>query len=186
VIGSKSVPVLLAALLGLASASQAQERLKVALVDEPRVGQDAPDFSMPYLTALGPGPADQPFRLRAELGRRVLLVVTGDPEREDAASFWEGFRTMGGTVLPDDLVVIGLVKADVRRTQELAGRVGEGVKFLPDSAGRVQRQYGASGKVEGVRLFLVSDLGRVLYRARGFRFDSASDSKGLRDALGGG
>jgi len=174
------------AIVGLAAGVEGQERVRAGFVNDPRVGQDAPDFTYPYLTVAGPGPADQPFHLRAELGRRVLLVVTGDPEGEDATGFWEGLRSMGGTVLPDDLVVVGVVKGGVESTQALAGRVGGGVKFLADSAGRVQRQFGAAGKVDGVRLFLISDLGRVVYRARGFRWESSKDAKALQDALGPG
>ena len=66
------------------SASQAQEPVKAHVMGDPMPGREAPAFSLPYLTAEGPGPADQPFKLRAELGRVVVLAFV--PGLTDSAA----------------------------------------------------------------------------------------------------
>src|SRR4051812_19514237 len=74
---------------GLGTAVPAQAQLKAGLVEDPKVGQDAPDFTLAYLTAEGPGPAGQPFHLRAELGHTVVLVFGTSPEPAAMQKEWE-------------------------------------------------------------------------------------------------
>src|SRR5262245_25168902 len=64
-------------------------QLKAALVGDPKVGEDAPDFALSYLTAQGPGPADQPFRLRAELGRTVVLLFATSLDSTKTRTEWQ-------------------------------------------------------------------------------------------------
>jgi len=163
--------------LAMARTGWAQEPVRVGLMSEPRVGQEAPDFSHPYLTSEGPGPADQPFHLRSELGRRVLLLAGGDPTGGSAVEFWRSFAARRDRLVPPGVVVVALVRAGMERAQALAGQLGPGVKILADSTARILRSYGASGRSQEVRIFVVSDIGWVSYRARAGGLDDTEAAR---------
>src|SRR5262245_6429780 len=97
-------------LMTAAAAVPARAQLKLALVGDPKVGQDAPDFSLSYITSQGPGPADQPFRLRAELGRKVVLVFGTSKDQVKMREGWQALAASRDSLFGPDVVVTGLVR----------------------------------------------------------------------------
>jgi peroxiredoxin len=157
-------------------------------VGDPRVGQDAPDFSLPYITAVGPGPADQPFRLRSELGRRVVLVFSGPPEGEVTRRLWEFLAAGDDSLFAPATVVVGVFRAPPAPVQALATAIASRFKLLPDSAGQAFRRFGVGrgpSPAGSATVFVVGDDGRVVHRSRAFRPDDPGEVERLRAAVRG-
>jgi peroxiredoxin len=172
-----------AGLLALAHAAAAQEPLKGGLVGNPRVGRPAPDLDHEYVTATGPSPADQRFRLSAELGRVVVLVFAGAPQEGDRES-WDALMAAADSVLSPGSVIVGVLHGRSGPVQEQATGLAGTFRFLPDSTGRVHRRYGVElGKrSSGWSVFVVGDDGRLVYRGQEFRPTDASRLQQVAEA----
>ena len=152
-----------AVLTTLAIASgQAQEPIRAGMVGRARVGKPAPEVVLRYFTAAGPGPAEQPFRLSAELGR-VLVVVFGPADQADwwrsvagvADSSWAG-ATLIGVTRQGPSVVVGLAQT----------MPNDRIKLLADSTGQAWRAFGVARRDR--RAFVVADDGRIVAELPGF------------------
>lgn len=150
-------------LTALAMASgQAQEPVRAGMVGRAKIGKPAPEVVLRYFTAAGPGPADQPFRLSAELGR-VLVLVFGPSDQSDwwrsvagvADSAWAGATLVGVTRQGPDLVA-GLAQA----------MPNDRIKLLADSTGHAWRAFGVTRRDR--RAFVVADDGRIVAAVSGF------------------
>lgn len=161
----------------------AQKPLRAAMLGDPRVGHDAPDFTLPYLTEAGPGPADQPFHLRAELGRKVVLVFGGAPGDSLVRATWDYLAGQAESLFRPGIVVAGVVDGTALETGSLAAGKPPTFKFLPDAQGDVHRQFGVVRSTKWLTVFVVADDGTVAYRSRGFRVDDPGEMVRLRKAL---
>jgi len=161
----------------------AQKPLRAALLGDPRVGHDAPDFKLPYFSVAGPGPADQPFHLRAELGRIVVLVLGGAPGDSLVRMTWDYLAAQGSGLFRPGVVVAGIVNGTSAETAALAAGRPPTFKFLPDSGGEVHRQYGVVRDAKRLAVFVVADDGTLAYRSRSFRVDDPYEMVRFRRAL---
>ncbi|MEO8451255.1 MAG: redoxin domain-containing protein [Gemmatimonadota bacterium] len=179
-------PAALLTLLVTAAASAQDKPLRAGLVGDPKPGETAPNFSAPYVSAAGPGPADQPFRLRAELGRRVVLVFSGPLRAGSDRRGWDWLAANHDSLTSKPTVVVGIVAGRSGDVQALATAVGGELKFLPDSGGRISRRFGVgkdSVPPSQWAVFVVGDDGIVAYRTRSFQFDHPVEVERLRKAL---
>lgn len=148
--------------LGYPGGAWAQQPLRGGLVDSPRVGRPAPALVLPYFTVDGAGPADQPFRLEAELGRVVVLVFDAGID-STAAAGWADVGRRAGDLPGRTTIVVGVHQGRAARVAELAVAAGPGVKLLADSAGRARRAYGIRPVAGGWNAFVVADDGRLVW-----------------------
>lgn len=164
-------------------ASSQEPPLRAAVMGAPRVGQEAPDFTLSYVTAAGPGPADQPFHLRAELGRVVVLVFAGSPSDTLVQGLWEYLVANDPSTFHPATVVAGVFRAGFGPVQTLASSLGGRFKFLPDSLGRIHRRFGVAGGGYPATVFVVGYDGRVVYQSGAFRVENAVEVERLREAV---
>jgi peroxiredoxin len=155
-------------LFAVLGAAPARAQLKAGLVEDPKVGSDAPDFSLSYLTAEGPGPADQPFRLRAELGRTVVLLFATSRDDSTMRREWQALAAARDSAFGPGTVVVGLVRWKAEPTQSLAASLGSTIKFLPDSVGRGFRSFNVGRRESLWVAYVIDPEGRVAYRTRSF------------------
>jgi peroxiredoxin len=169
--------------LGLVGRADAQIKLRV--VEDPKVGRDAPDFTAAYLTAAGPGPADQPFHLHAELGRTVVLIFSGASDSTSLRTQWQGIAAAKDSLFKPGFVVIGLLKKKAQPAAALASALHLSFKLLPDSLGRAFQLYGVTGRQSRERLavFVVDPLGKLVYRSRDFSTSDAEEVRNLKEAV---
>lgn len=168
---------------GVVPASSQEPPLRAAVMGAPRVGQEAPDFTLAYLTAAGPGPADQPFHLRAELGRVVVLVFAGSPADTLTRGLWEYLVANDQSTFRPATVVAGIFRAGSGPVQTLASSLGGRFKFLPDSLGRIHRRFGVMGGGYPATVFVVGYDGRVVYQSGAFRVENAAEVERLKEAV---
>lgn len=159
--------VMAAAVIGLSAgpfsrSSAAQEPVKAYLVGDPEPGRKAPVFKLPYFTADGPGPVDQPFTLEAELGRVVVLAFCRGVSDSAAATLLRNLSTRYDSLFAGDVAVAALVAAGSASVAAAAQGNSLRVKLLSDSASRIRRQYGIERNQIGV--YVIGQDGRVTWR----------------------
>ena len=161
----------------------AQTPVRAYPMGDPLPGREAPAFSLPYARAEGPGPADQPFVLRAELGRVVVLAFCPDPADSAAAHL---LRALGGdsasaSVFARETVVAVAVPLGVEGTAGAASRLAFPEKLLADSAEAIRRMFGIDRGVVGV--YVINPSGRISWREKRFDVYAATSYERLREAV---
>ena len=165
--GDRTVGILTlgALLVGVPAEARAQDAVKMRTVDVPRIGRQAPEVILPYVTRQGPGPVDQPFRLSAELGRVVVLLFhAGDGFLGELTGQVDSLLGRNGVlavVTPDSAE--GIV--------DRATRLALPYKSLTDGGGEVSRRFGFGNRVpgDGGVAWVVSPLGKMTGRVTGLR-----------------
>lgn len=144
------------------SVLHAQETVRAHVMGDPLPGRDAPAFSLPYLTAEGPGPADQPFTLRAELGRVVVLAFIPGLSDSAAVALIQAFTSQADSLFPGDVTVAAVASASRDAIDDAARRIGIRMKMLPDTAESVRRMYGVTRG--SIAVYVVNPFGRISWR----------------------
>lgn len=139
---------LLAAVAVSSVAAQAEPRLRLGLEDPPRVGHEAPAIRLPYATASGPGPAEQPFELGKELGNVVVIAFYPGDFTPGCTAEWRAFRDRAATLFGSGVVVVGISKDPLASHQRFAQELELPFKLLSDPDLQVARRYAA---VDGPR-----------------------------------
>jgi peroxiredoxin len=136
--------------------AQGQTPVRAGMVGQAKVGKTAPELVLGYFTAAGPGPADQPFRLSAELGR-VLVLVFGPASQAD---WWRAVALVADSAWPG-ATLVGIARDGPAAVAELARAMpNERLKLLADSGGQAWRSFGVARKER--RAFVVADDGRIV------------------------
>lgn len=162
----------LGALLALAAAAPADaqwgdstpSRIRLALDDPPRVGRPAPPIVLPYATAAGVGPADQPFTLAKELGNVVIIAFYPENFSPSSMAEWRAFRERTATLLDRGTVLVGIARDSLASHVRFARELELPFKLLSDSTLDVARRYDAVDGARAKRVVLVIGRdGRVRY-----------------------
>ena len=148
---------------------------------DPIPGRRAPAFSLPYVTAEGPGPAAQPFMLQAELGRVVVLAFCAGAADRAAASLLRAFATRYDSLFAGDVVVAAVMAGEPDSLQRVAASNGLPYKLLPDSAGLVRRLFGVGPK--DLVVYVIGLDGRVSWRDKAFNPFLAASYARLHEAI---
>ncbi len=168
-----SMLALLLAPMVLSGQGQDRDRglsVRFGVSSEVRVGKPAPELMLPYATADGRGPDDQPFHLRKELGRVVVMVFHQRLDSMAAATWREVAALATGTV------ATGVTSASLDSAMAFAGRHGLSAKFIADPDGRTAMLWGAGQPIKTAVLVVGRD-GVIRYQDRDFRPGSSSGSK---------
>lgn len=177
--GGRMVGVLGALLLVVPATltGQGQDRdpglsVRFGVASEVRTGRPAPDLVLPYATADGRGPADQPFNLRKELGRVVVLVFQSRLDSTET-SVWREVAAL----VPAGTVMAGVIPA-VSFDSVVTFAAGSGIaaKFLEDAGGKAALSWGADSPGKTALLVIGRD-GVIRYHDRDYRAGSSNGSK---------
>ena len=140
----------------------------LTLDEAPRVGRPAPALVLPYATRDGAGPVDQPFDLRRELGRVVVIAFYPGDFTPGCTAEWRAFRNQSDTVFGAGVVVAG-VSGDSLGSHVLFARdLDLPFKLLSDASRGVSRQWGVDGTSVRRVVVVVGRDGRVRYVDRAF------------------
>ncbi|MEO5798440.1 MAG: redoxin domain-containing protein [Gemmatimonadales bacterium] len=159
-----------AVLLGAASPAIGQgttarlPRVKLALEDAPRLGRPAPLVVLPYATAAGIGPVDQPFALGKELGNIVVLAFYPGDFTPASTAQWRAFRERADSLFGTGVVVVGVASDSLATHQRFAQELELPFKLLGDADHTVARRYAAmNSKQPRHMVVVVGRDGRVRY-----------------------
>ena len=137
------------------SAQSAEIKLKLALEDPPRVGRSAPALTLPYATAAGIGPADQPFELAKEIGRIVVIAFYPGDFTPGCTAEWRAFRDSADTLFGAGVIVVGISRDSLASHQRFAQELQLPFKLLSDPDLAVARRYAAVDGSRAMRVVLV-------------------------------
>jgi len=172
----------LALFLGIgARALHAQQPVKAHLMGDPLPGRDAPAFSLPYVTSEGPGPEDQPFRLRAELGRVVVLAFVPGLTDSAAVALIRAFTSQADSLFAGDVVLASIAPVEGSRVQSAARSLGTRHKMLPDTTEAVRRLYGVNRG--SIAVYVINPLGKVSWRDLNVNPYARSSYTKIREAV---
>lgn len=144
-------------------------RLRLRVAEELRVGRQAPAVVLPYATKAGAGPTDQPFDLRRELGRVVVLAFYPGDFTPGCIAEWRAFRDRAGTIFGSQVVVAGISADSIDSHIRFARELDLPFKLLSDPELRVARQYDAADASRARRVVVVIGRdGMVRYVDRAF------------------
>ncbi len=144
-------------------------RLSLRVAEELRVGRPAPAVTLPYATAAGIGPADQPFELHRELGRVVVLAFYPGDFTPGCTAEWRAFRDRAATLFGPEVVVAGISGDSLESHVAFARQLELPFKLLSDAGLRVARRYDAADANRARRVVVVVGRdGLVRYLDRAF------------------
>jgi len=165
----------------VAQDSSLKDPIRAHLMGDPVPGRRAPAFSLPYVTAEGPGPAAQPFVLQAELGRVVVLAFCAGMADRAAASLLRAFAAGYDSLFAGDVVVAAVTPERPDSLQRVAEANSLSYKFLPDSSGTVRRLFGVGPK--DLAVYVIGLDGRVSWREMAFNPFLAASYARLHQAI---
>lgn len=163
------------------SVLNAQEPVRAHVMGDPLPGRDAPAFSLPYLTAEGPGPVDQPFKLKAELGRVVVLVFVPGLTDSAAVTLARTFSSQADSLFAGDVVIAAVASTGRGPLEAPVRTLAVRVKVLPDSTEGVRRLYGVTRG--SMAAYVIDPLGRISWRNLGLNPYARSTYTTIRDAV---
>ncbi len=140
----------------------AQEPVRAFTMGDPLPGSTAPAFVLPYVRAEGPGPEDQPFALRAELGRVVVLAFSPQPTDSASVQLLRSFATRFESLFVGDVVVAAVTPLNPEAGVAMANNLGLPYKVLSDPSGRVRRMFGVGQR--GLGVYVINTSGRIDWR----------------------
>lgn len=170
----------LSSLIG-ASPLHGQEPVRAHVMGDPLPGRDAPAFSLPYVTAAGPGPVEQPFTLRAELGRVVVLAFVPGLTDSAAVALVRTFSSGADSMFVGDVVRVVLAPVAMGRLGTVAREQGITVKLLGDSTESIRRLYGVERG--SIAVYVVNALGKITWRDLNVNPFVKSTYNRIRDAV---
>ncbi len=167
--------------LGAGGALEAQVPVRAHPMGDPMPGRAAPAFVLPYARAEGPGPGHQPFALRAELGRVVVLLFSAQPADSGTIHLLRSFATRFDALVEGDVVVAAVLPLPVDRLVENARSLALPFKLLSDPDGAVRRMFGIDQRELGV--YVIGLTGRVEWRDVRFDPFTATSYENIRAAV---
>jgi peroxiredoxin Q/BCP len=134
------------------------------LVDGPREGELAPDFSLPWATrdSIGGGAW---FGLTAQRGRVVVLAFYPKDFTTGCTAEMRTFADQYDDIFGADVVVVGLSTDSLESHVRFAQSLGLPFRLLSDPDQKVSRKYGSAGEKGYNRrtVYVIDPKGRVAY-----------------------
>lgn len=137
----------------------------------PDVGRRAPDFTLPWASHDGVGPAESPYQLWSDFGKRTVLVFFAQAFTKTSTTQLQTLAEQYDALFGPDVVVIGISTDTPDAQSRFAAQVGIPFRLVSDAGQKVAKQYGARGTNGRIRpaVYVIGADGTVRYRD--LRFD---------------
>ncbi|HWA58302.1 MAG TPA: peroxiredoxin [Gemmatimonadales bacterium] len=134
------------------------------LVDGPREGDRAPDFSLPWASRDSVG-GPQWFSLSGQRGRVVVLAFFPKAFTPGCTAEMKTFTEQYADLFGDDVSVVGISADSLGIQQRFAASVGLPFRLLSDLDQGVSRKYGSADRNGYNRrtVYVINPAGRVSY-----------------------
>ncbi|HUF35801.1 MAG TPA: peroxiredoxin [Gemmatimonadales bacterium] len=149
--------------------AQAQERQAsptAILHGGPEVGRRAPDFTLPWASRDGVGPADAPYQLWRDRGKTVVIAFYPRDFTSGCTAQMRTFTEQYDSLFAGEVVVVGINTDSLATHSRFAASLGVPFRLLSDPGQKVARKYGSSDNSGFPRrtVYVVGPDGRVMYR----------------------
>lgn len=149
--------------------SAAPISIRLHVVEDARVGRQAPNILSQYATREGLGPADQPFALRKELGNVVVLAFYPGDFTPGCTAEWQALRDRKGELFGEGVVVVGISTDSLSSHVRFAREFDLPFKFVSDPKLNIARRYDVAEDRRARRAVVVIGRdGTVTYIDRAF------------------
>lgn len=149
------------------------------LVDGPREGEMAPDFSLPWAARDGVG-GEPWFGLSAQRGKVVVLAFYPRDFTPGCTAEMRTFAEQYADLFGEEVVVVGVNADSLETHARFAHSLDLPFRLLSDRDQKVSRKYGSAGEKGYNRrtVYVVDRKGRVVYTDLRF---GALDPRAYRD-----
>ena len=161
----------------MTTALQAQDREQkgpptAVLRGGPEVGRTAPDFTLPWASRDGVGPAEAPYQLWRDRGKTVVIAFYPRDFTSAGTTQMRTFTEQYDSLFAGDVVVVGISADSLGTHSRFAASLGLPFRLLSDPELLVARKYGTHDDRGFPKrsVFVVGPDGRVKYR--NLRFDA--------------
>ncbi len=183
---SPALAMLLLAVAASTAAAQADDRTPTAvIVDEPREGDRAPEFSLPWATKDTIGLPESPYELWRDRGKTVVLAFYPSDFTKGCTAELQTFADQYETLFGPDVTVVGISADPLESHRRFAASLDLPFRLLSDPDLTVAREYGSHG--EGGRpkrtVFVIGPDGRIKYRNLSFNALDPKDYSALGSAV---
>ncbi len=136
------------------------------IVSGPEVGNDAPDFRLPWASRDSLGSSENDFVLRKESGRIVVLAFYPRDFTSGCTAEMHTFTDRYADLFGSDVTVVGISADSLDTHRRFAESMGMPFRLLSDPAQRVSAMYGSkgSGGYNRRTVYVIDAHGRVAYR----------------------
>jgi thioredoxin-dependent peroxiredoxin len=145
----------------------------------PDVGRRAPDFSLPWASTEGVGPAESPYQLWGDLGKTVVLIFYSRAFTKSSTATMEAFANQYEKLFGPDVVVLGISTDPPETQSRFAAQLKLPFRLLSDEGQKAAKKYGSYDSSGFIRrsVYVIGPDGKVRYRDRRFDpFDAKSYS----------
>lgn len=147
-------------------------RPTAVLVDGPRAGDRAADFSLPWASQAGIVTTEPWFSLSAQRGKIVVLAFFPRAFTPGCTAELRTFTEQYAELFGDDVVVVGISADSLETQQRFAASLGLPFRLLSDQDQRVSRAYGSASDRLGYNrrtVYVIDRQGEVSYSDLRFR-----------------
>ncbi|HXI21572.1 MAG TPA: peroxiredoxin [Gemmatimonadales bacterium] len=154
----------LAAVPGLVAQDSTIGKPTAIFASGPRIGDEAPDFSLPWASAEGIG-GEQWFSLSAQRGKVVVLAFYPRDFTSGCTAEMKTFTAQYPDLFGDGVVVVGINADSLQTHARFAQSLGLPFRLLTDQGQKVSRDYGSAGENGYNRrtVYVIDRKGRVAY-----------------------
>ena len=161
------MPLVLVAAVAAPRSVVAQKGPPTALViSGPEVGEDAPDFRLPWASKDSLGAVENDFVLRKQGGKVTVLAFYPRDFTSGCTAEMHTFTDRYDELFGSDVVLVGISADSLESHRSFAASVGAPFRLLSDPNQRVAAMYGSKGENGFNRrtVYVIDARGRVAYR----------------------
>ncbi len=173
-------------LAGISALSAQSDRKPTAvLVSGPEVGRTAPDFTLPWASKNGLGPADTPYQLWRDRGKTVVVAFYPRDFTSSGTTQMREFGERYDSLFGTDVVLVAISSDSLETHGRFASSLNLPFRLLSDPEQRVARKYGSydSSGFPRRTVFVIGPDGKVKYRNLDFDAQDPKDYAALGRAV---
>lgn len=155
------------------------------LVDIPREGTRAPEFSLRWATKDAIGTPDSPYELWRDRGKTVVLAFYPADFTKGCTAEFQTFADQYDTLFGADVVVLGISSDSLESHKRFAASLDLPFRLLSDPDLKVARKYGSHGAGGRAKrtVFVIGPDGKLKYQNLKFNALDPKDYSALGSAV---
>jgi thioredoxin-dependent peroxiredoxin len=136
------------------------------MISGPEIGRRAPDFTLPWASKDGVGPADDNYQLWRDRGKTVVVAFFPRDFTNGCTAEMKTFAEQYDSLFGAEVVVVGISVDSLQTHARFASSLGLPFRLLSDPTQEVARRYASNDRSGYMRrtVYVVGPDGTVQYR----------------------